>query len=106
MKKLAILSFPLLVATSGFSVAGEVKVNPDGTRAGKGFGGLSGFMIGAAGGPVGLVVGAVAGAVAGSGVQEATNTTETDYIAEHEAKQARLRAVAQAEAARSASSYN
>lgn len=60
---------------------GEVKVNADGTRVGKGFGTLSGFMVGAAGGPVGIVIGAMTGSYTGEEVQKGTGTeTETGYL--------------------------
>lgn len=67
MKKIATLTVALLAGQQ--ASAGEVKVNPDGTT-GKGFGGLSGMMIGAAGGPVGIMVGAMAGAYTGSNFEK------------------------------------
>lgn len=51
---------------------------PD-TTAGKGFGALTGLMVGAAGGPIGILVGAAGGFFAGSALQAGIGKSETAY---------------------------
>jgi hypothetical protein len=55
-----------------------VREVPD-TTAGKGFGALTGMMVGAAGGPVGALIGAGVGFFVGGSVQQAGGLTETAY---------------------------
>ncbi len=68
MKK--IVAFSLLLAGGQYATASEVIAEND-NKAGHGYGGLSGMMLGAAaGGPIGAVAGAVAGIFTGHQVQE------------------------------------
>lgn len=58
---------------------GEIKAEIKDASPGKGFGGLSGVMLGAAsGGPVGAVVGAVAGMFAGGAAQHGVSNVAGD----------------------------
>ncbi|MBB3104663.1 hypothetical protein [Azomonas macrocytogenes] len=76
MKK--IVAFSLLLAGSHYASASEVHAESD-AKAGEGFGGLSGMMVGAAaGGPVGALAGAMAGMFTGENVQDVTGISATD----------------------------
>ncbi|MBB3104662.1 hypothetical protein [Azomonas macrocytogenes] len=76
MKK--IVAFSLLLAGSQYSAASEVHAESD-AKAGEGFGGLSGMMVGAAaGGPIGAVAGAVAGMFTGGSVQDVAGISAND----------------------------
>ncbi|MBB3102214.1 hypothetical protein [Azomonas macrocytogenes] len=68
-----IITFSLLLAGNHYVNASEVHPESD-AKAGEGFGGLSGMMVGAAaGGPVGAVAGAMAGIFTGGSVQDGAN---------------------------------
>ena len=73
---LALVLLSAIGTTQADTVIGET---PD-TQAGKGFGGLSGFMVGAAaGGPIGAAVGAGVGWLVGGETQTATGLGGTAY---------------------------
>lgn len=83
MKKstVCLLSLVLLHANGVFADVVTEAV-PD-TTAGKGFGGIAGFMVGAAaGGPIGAVVGALVGGWSVAQVQELTGFHGTAYRVE------------------------
>lgn len=73
------LSFTLCVLLSPLCMADQVVREVPDTTAGKGYGALTGMMVGAVGGPLGALVGAGAGFFAGSSVQHAAGLTETAY---------------------------
>lgn len=69
----------------GLAVADEIVEVRQDRMVGGGFGGLSGFMLGAAaGGPIGAVVGGGLGYFAGQGVQEAAGLDHTLYVVKAE----------------------
>ena len=73
------VSFTLCALLSSLCQADEVIREVPDTTAGKGFGALTGMMVGAAGGPIGILIGAGAGFFAGSTVQEGIGKTEIAY---------------------------
>ncbi|KJZ34038.1 hypothetical protein LOY55_21190 [Pseudomonas sp. B21-040] len=73
------LSFTLCLLISPLCMADQVVREVPDTTAGKGFGALTGMMVGAVGGPAGALVGLGAGFFAGSAVQQASGHTETAY---------------------------
>lgn len=74
----------MLLASTAVSADEVVQVRQD-RAVGGGFGGLTGFMLGAAaGGPVGALVGGGMGYFVGQGVQKAAGLEHTLYIVETE----------------------
>lgn len=73
------LGFTLSLLLSPLCMADQVVREVPDTTAGKGFGALTGLMVGAVGGPLGALIGAGAGFFAGSSVQQAAGLTETAY---------------------------
>lgn len=74
----------LVVAATSQAVAGEVVSAHEDTSTGKVFGGISGLMIGAIGGPIGAVAGALVGVFGGSAVQESAGLSENAYVVEND----------------------
>lgn len=71
----------VLLLTSTLANADEVMTVERDRVLGGGFGGLSGFMLGAAaGGPLGALVGAGVGYFAGQGVQEVAGPDHSLYV--------------------------
>lgn len=85
MKKSNVLiAGTFLLATLSASAAEVVEVRED-RAVGGGFGGLSGFMLGAAvGGPVGALVGGGIGFFAGQQVQETAGLEQNLYVLKNE----------------------
>lgn len=85
MKKSNVLiAGAFLLATLNVSAAEVVEVRED-RAVGGGFGGLSGFMLGAAvGGPVGALVGGGIGFFAGQQVQDAAGLEQNLYVLKDE----------------------
>lgn len=79
MSRSIVLSFTLCALLSPLCQADQVIREVPDTTAGKGYGALTGMMVGAAGGPIGALIGAGAGFFAGSSVQEASGKTDTAY---------------------------
>lgn len=75
------LSFCLLLPT--FTMADQVIREVLETTAGKGYGALTGMMVGATGGPLGAIVGAGAGFLLGSSIQKASGLSGTAYEVEN-----------------------
>ncbi|VVO57621.1 hypothetical protein PS874_00496 [Pseudomonas fluorescens] len=73
------LGFMLCLLLSPLCQADQVVREVPDTTAGKGFGALTGMMVGAAGGPVGALIGAGAGFFVGGSVQQAAGLTEKAY---------------------------
>ncbi|VVP76462.1 hypothetical protein PS914_01777 [Pseudomonas fluorescens] len=73
------LGFMLCLLLSPLCQADQVVREVPDTTAGKGFGALTGMMVGAAGGPVGALIGAGAGFFVGGSVQHAAGLTQTAY---------------------------
>ena len=71
------LSFTLCTLLSPLCQADQIIREVPDTTAGKGFGALTGMMVGAAGGPIGALVGATGGFFAGSAVQAGIGKSET-----------------------------
>ena len=87
----------VLLSCAGVVNAGQVVEPVPDTLPGKGFGGLTGFMVGAAvGGPIGAVALGLGSAWAGGKVQEATGLHGTAYLVERaDGKQVVVRAPGQ-----------
>lgn len=80
MNKSIVMASVLLLASTLVSADEVVTVQKD-RALGGGFGGLSGFMLGAAaGGPIGALVGAGVGYFAGQGVQEVAGPDQSLYV--------------------------
>lgn len=80
MSKSIVITSVLLLASTLASADEVVAVQKD-RAVGGGFGGLSGFMLGAAaGGPIGALVGAGVGYFAGQGVQEVAGLEHNLYV--------------------------
>ncbi|MBF6624404.1 MAG: hypothetical protein ITG05_12920 [Pseudomonas stutzeri] len=92
MNKSIMMASVLLLASTLASADEIVTVEKD-RMVGGGFGGLGGFMLGAAaGGPIGALVGAGVGYFAGQGVQEVTGLEHNLYVLKDEqGKTTRLR---------------
>lgn len=92
MNKSIMMASVLLLASSLASADEVVAVQKD-RAVGGGFGGLSGFMLGAAaGGPIGALVGAGVGYFAGQGVQEVAGLEHNLYLLrDEEGRTTRLR---------------
>ena len=86
-----------ILSCTGVANAGQVVEPVPDTLPGKGFGGLTGFMVGAAvGGPIGAVALGLGSAWAGGKVQEATGLHGTAYLVEQaDGKQVVVRAPGQ-----------
>lgn len=83
MRNLAALVTIATLLTSTLAGAEEVVSARQDCAVGGGFGGLSGFMLGAAaGGPIGALIGGGLGYLAGQGVQEAAGLEQTLYVIE------------------------
>lgn len=74
----------LIVATTSQAMAAEVISAQEDTSTGKVFGGISGLMVGAIGGPIGAVAGALVGVFGGSAVQESAGLSENAYVVEND----------------------
>lgn len=84
MKKFILAAASAAILTSGAVRADEIlEVHPD-HAVGGGFGGLSGFMVGAVAGPIGALVGGGLGWLAGRGVQHAAGLEQTLYVVRKE----------------------
>ncbi|MCW3149761.1 hypothetical protein N8H22_14235 [Stutzerimonas stutzeri] len=84
MKKLIVAALSAAILSCGLAQADEVlEVHRD-RAVGAGFGGLSGFMLGAVAGPVGALVGGGLGWLAGRGVQQAAGLEQTLYVVRKE----------------------
>lgn len=85
MKNLVVLVTCATLLASALAGADEVVQAREDRAVGGGFGGLSGFMLGAAaGGPIGALVGGGLGYLAGQGVQKAAGLEQTLYVVEAE----------------------
>ena len=85
MKNLVALAAAAMLLGSTLVSADEVVNAREDRAVGGGFGGLSGFMLGAAaGGPIGALIGGGLGYFAGQGVQEAAGLEQTLYVIENE----------------------
>ncbi len=85
MKRYAPYVMAAALLHAGIAGADVVKQEVPDTMGGKAFGGLAGFMVGAAsGGPIGAIVGVVAGAWSAAKVQEATGLHGSAYRVEDE----------------------
>ena len=73
------LSFTLCTLLSPLCQADQIIREVPDTTAGKGFGALTGMMVGAAGGPIGALIGAAGGFFAGSAAQASIGKSETAY---------------------------
>ncbi|HEF4761206.1 TPA: hypothetical protein SAN82_003659 [Pseudomonas putida] len=73
------LGFSLCLLLSPLCMADQVVREVPDTTAGKGYGVLTGLMVGAVGGPAGALVGAGVGFFAGGSIQQATGHTDTAY---------------------------
>ncbi len=81
MKNATVLMAAAVVLASGLASAGEVLEVHEDRAVGGGFGGLSGFMLGAAAvGPVGALVGGGLGYLAGQSAQQAAGMDQTLYV--------------------------
>ncbi|MCQ4296840.1 hypothetical protein NAU58_14760 [Pseudomonas stutzeri] len=85
MKYTTVLVAATVILASSLVSADEVlEVHAD-RAVGGGFGGLSGFMLGAAaGGPVGALVGGGVGYLMGQGAQQAAGMEQTLYVVKRE----------------------
>ncbi|MBA1261357.1 hypothetical protein ACYCFK_04185 [Stutzerimonas stutzeri] len=84
MNKSIMMASVLLLASTLASADEVVSVQKD-RAVGGGFGGLSGFMLGAAaGGPIGALVGAGVGYFAGQGVQDVAGLEHNLYVLKDE----------------------
>ncbi len=85
MKSAKVLVAAAAILASGLASADEIlKVHKD-RAVGGGFGGLSGFMIGAAaGGPIGALIGGGVGYLMGPGTQQAAGLEQTLYVVKRE----------------------
>ncbi len=85
MKKTTVLMAAAAILASGLVSADEILEVHEDRAVGGGFGGLSGFMLGAAaGGPVGALVGGGIGYLLGQGAQQATGLEQTLYVVKRE----------------------
>ncbi|MCQ4261071.1 hypothetical protein [Stutzerimonas stutzeri] len=93
MKNLVALVTSAMLLGSALVGADEVVSAQEDRAVGGGFGGLSGFMLGAAaGGPIGALIGGGLGYLAGQGVQEAAGLEQTLYVITNEdGSQSRVR---------------
>jgi len=81
MKKATGLIVAAAILASGLASADEVLEVHEDRAVGGGFGGLSGFMLGAAaGGPIGALVGGGIGYLVGQGAQQAAGLEQTLYV--------------------------
>jgi len=85
MKNLVALASCATLLIGTLASADEVVQTREDRAVGGGFGGLSGFMLGAAaGGPIGALVGGGLGYLAGQGVQKAAGLEQTLYVVKSE----------------------
>lgn len=93
MNNLVALVASAMLLGSTLASADEVVSVREDRAVGGGFGGLSGFMLGAvAGGPIGALIGGGLGYFAGQGVQEAAGLEQTLYVIKNEdGSQSRVR---------------
>ncbi|MBA1280135.1 MULTISPECIES: hypothetical protein [Pseudomonadaceae] len=84
MKNLVALVAGAMLLTSTLAGADEVVEARQDRVVGGGFGGLSGFMLGAAAGPIGALIGGGLGYFVGQGAQQAAGLDQTLYIIEAE----------------------
>lgn len=84
MKNLVALVTGAMLLTSTLVGADEVVQAREDRVVGGGFGGLSGFMLGAAAGPIGALIGGGLGYFVGQGVQQAAGLDQTLYVIEAE----------------------
>jgi outer membrane lipoprotein SlyB len=81
MKSATVLMAAAVVLASTMASADEVLEVHEDRAVGGGFGGLSGFMLGAAaGGPIGALVGGGIGYLVGQGAQQAAGLEQTLYV--------------------------
>jgi len=73
-----------MLLTSTLVIADEVVQAREDRVVGGGFGGLSGFMLGAAAGPIGALIGGGLGYFVGQGAQQAAGLDQTLYVIEAE----------------------
>jgi len=73
-----------MLLTSTLVGADEVVQAREDRVVGGGFGGLSGFMLGAAAGPIGALIGGGLGYFVGQGAQQAAGLDQTLYVIEAE----------------------
>ena len=80
MKKAIAAVVGSMILLTGAARADEIlEVHAD-NMVGGGFGGLSGFMLGAVAGPIGALVGGGLGYLAGQGVQQGSGLEQTLYV--------------------------
>jgi len=85
MKHMKVLMAAAVALASGVASAGEILEVHEDRAVGGGFGGLSGFMLGAAaGGPIGALVGGGLGYLAGQSAQRAAGLDQTLYVVRHD----------------------
>ncbi len=84
MKNLVALVTGAMLLTSTLVGADEVVQAREDRVVGGGFGGLSGFMLGAAAGPIGALIGGGLGYFVGQGAQQAAGLDQTLYVIEAE----------------------
>ncbi|WP_313025923.1 hypothetical protein [Pseudomonas lopnurensis] len=81
MKKSTVLIAAAAILVSNLASADEILEVHEDRAVGGGFGGLSGFMLGAAaGGPIGALVGGGLGYLLGQGAQSAARLEQTLYV--------------------------
>ncbi len=84
MKNLVALVAGAMLLTSTLAGADEVVEARQDRVVGGGFGGLSGFMLGATAGPIGALIGGGLGYFVGQGAQQAAGLDQTLYVIEAE----------------------
>lgn len=85
MKKVMVVVATVAVLGSSLVRADEILEVHQDRAVGGGFGGLSGFMLGAAaGGPIGALVGGGVGYLLGQGAQQAAGLEQTRYVVRRE----------------------
>lgn len=84
MKNVVALVAGATLLASTLAGADEVVQARQDRMVGGGFGGLSGFMLGAAAGPVGALIGGGLGYFIGQGAQQAAGLDQTLYVVEAE----------------------
>ena len=85
MKSAKVLVAAAALLASGLASADEILEVLKDRAVGGGFGGLSGFMIGAAaGGPIGALIGGGVGYLMGQGTQQAAGLEQTLYVVKRE----------------------
>ena len=85
MKSAKVLVAAAAILASGLASADEILDVHKDRAVGGGFGGLSGFMIGAAaGGPIGALIGGGVGYLMGQGTQQAAGLEQTLYVVKRE----------------------